>query len=111
MTKVLVSPGFGAGWSTWASKKKKEIAEYQPIIEFIENGGDVSELENTMARSFKLDEVSLDHPLVTQMKEDLGLDYFYTGGAADLEIQEVDGPYRIDEYDGYESVTTTASFW
>lgn len=40
VTKILVSTGYGAGWSTWApDDKRKEIAEYQPVINFIEAGG------------------------------------------------------------------------
>ena len=79
--KVLVSPGFGAGWSTW-SEKPKEVAEYRPIIEYIEAGGDPQLLTK-------------DNELVKQMVEDLELSFFFCGGAHDLCVQEVYGPYRI----------------
>ena len=102
MSVILVSPGFGAGWSTWAgSDKKKEIAEYQPIINFIQEGGNPADLERG----------GEDHPLIQQMIKDLDLGSFYTGGASDLELQYVDGPYCIEEYDGSESVRTEADFW
>lgn len=103
MTKILVSTGFGAGWSTWApDDKRKEIAEYQPIINFIEAGGNPRDLDQRGGPN---------HDLIIQMMVDLGLDRFYTGGADDLEVVEVDGPYLISEYDGWESVITARGFW
>lgn len=103
MTKILVSSGYGAGWSTWASDKRKEIAEYQPIIDFIEAGGDPGALY--------AEQNELIHPLIAQMKAELGLGYFYAGGADGLEVEEVEGPYFISEYDGWESVVTAEDFW
>ena len=97
MKKVLVSYGFGAGWATWSDKPQK-VAEYGPIIKFLERGGNPNALDD-------------EHPLVKQMMEDLGLDSFYTGGAEGLEIETVDGPYRIDEYDGAERLTTVEDLW
>ena len=96
-TKILVSPGCGAGWSTW-NDKKKQVAEYLPIIEFIESGGDPSELD-------------AEHELIKTMKIELDLESFYCGGAKNLEIQHVDGPYLINEYDGNEYVQTSSDFW
>ena len=98
MTKVLVSHGYGAGWSTW-SNNNKAVAEYAPIIEFLENGGDRNALS------------AKDHPLIKQMKIDIDDEYFHTGGAEGLVVEEVDGPYRIDEYDGMETLITAADFW
>ena len=97
MTKILVSPGFGAGWATW-NDKPKEVAEYLPIIEFIEGGGDPKLLNES-------------HDLIVKMKQDLELSSFYCGGASDLVVQSVAGPYRINEYDGSESVQTSVDFW
>lgn len=103
MTKILVSTGYGAGWSTWApDDKRKEIAEYQPIIDFIEAGGNPRDLDQRGGPN---------HDLIIQMMVDLGLDRFYTGGADGLEVVEVDGPYLISEYDGWESVITARGFW
>lgn len=102
MTKILLSEGFGAGWSTWevCSDRQKEVAEYQPIIEFLEAGGDSCELIGTNDEK---------HPLVRKMMADLDLDYFYTGGADGLVVREVKGRYFIVEYDGSESVITEES--
>ena len=90
MKEILVSRGFGAGWSTWAFEKEKEIAEYRPIIDFLESGGKVT------------DEKFVD--LVAQMKTDLDLNYFYTGGADGLYVATVDDEYAIEEYHGSESI-------
>ena len=100
MTKILVSKGWGAGWSTWNdSDKRKEMAEYQPIIDFIEAGNDPALLKE-------------DHPLVQQMITDLDIKGgIYDGGASNLCVEEVSGPYRIDEYDGNEYVTTYNDLW
>lgn len=38
--KILYSPGYGAGWTTWHSGTKEEkqfMFEYQPFIDAIEN--------------------------------------------------------------------------
>jgi len=100
--RILISPGFGAGWASWAdSDKAKAVAEYQPIIDYIDNGGDPS----------KLNLPNGHHPLVTQMMEDLKLTYFYAGGASDLEVRETSEPYKIDEYDGSEYLVTVEDLW
>jgi hypothetical protein len=93
MRKILYSPGFGAGWSSWISAPPKFVCEYQPIIDAIERGEDLSP----------------SHPAVVQFadecKERYGTDP-YLGGLEDLRIHAVDDGVmvRIDEYDGSESV-------
>lgn len=93
--KVLVSPGFGGGWSSWCgdSKVAQFVAEYEPIIEFLENGG------NKKDKAFKL--------LLEELEEKLEKTFgkgFYLGGADQLEVRTVNGPYRITDYDGSESL-------
>jgi hypothetical protein len=94
--KILVSPGFGAGWSSWCYGPKEAaqfVAEYQPIIEFLENGGTNKDKEFQR----------LVEELETIVDKKFGVN-FYTGGSRDLVVKEVDGPYMIEEYDGSESV-------
>ena len=87
--KVLISPGFGAGWSTW---NIPEIAVDPRVIEAFERGVDEEEM--------------------LQLCIDLG----YTGGFEGTtpymggfdQLRVVDIPvgtiFRIAEYDGYESI-------
>lgn len=112
MRKVLYSPGFGAGWTTW-NESNKEVAkymlEYQPIIEFIDAGG-----------SFSRDDLGgygateADHPLLKQLqaecREKFGATYICLLGAPDLVVAEVSGRVRIEEYDGSESLEEEGSF-
>ena len=93
MRKILYSPGFGAGWSTWMDVPTKFSCEYAPIISAIERGEKLNE----------------DHPAVIQFVADckeLYKENAYLGGIGDLRIFNVpEGEvYRIEEYDGAESV-------
>jgi hypothetical protein len=97
--KVLYSPGYGAGWVSWASGSKEFkqwMLTYQPIIDFLEAGGDGSDLENH------------EHPITKQFlkeaKERFGEKSVYMGGADDLQVAEVEGEVYIEEYDGFESL-------
>lgn len=47
-------------------------------------------------------------PILVQVVEELGDKA--NGSHAKLAIEEVSGPYRIDEYDGYETVETPNSY-
>jgi hypothetical protein len=80
---VLVSPGFGAGWSTWNSDS--ELLFDPTIVEMIEDG--------------------TNSETITQYCEAKYPDGYY-GGAGDLKVQwlPVGTAFRIHEYDGSESV-------
>jgi hypothetical protein len=87
---VLVSPGFGAGWSTWASSEFENWARFSPAVVAWVEGGKTGDIEELVAA-------------------ELGADsYFYVGGALDLEIEwsPVGTPFIINEYDGSESLQT-----
>jgi hypothetical protein len=79
---VLVSPGFGAGWYTWHSID--ELVYDPSIVEWVEK-------------------VELD-----KIQAYVGLKYpdAYCGGLEDLEVNwvPVGARFRIDEYDGAESL-------
>jgi hypothetical protein len=91
--KILYSPGFGAGWSSWNSGEvAKFMLTYQPIIDHIETGkGPVPE--------------SLLEQLQADCKEKFGAEYVCVLGAEQLAVWTGHGPVKIDEYDGHESVT------
>jgi hypothetical protein len=53
-------------------------------------------------------EISRHDPILVQVVEELGGKA--NGDCAKLAIAEISGPYRIDEYDGFESVETPDSY-
>jgi hypothetical protein len=81
---VLVSRGFGAGWSTWAHYPLTEQVLYDPVVVAWVEGG-------------KVGPVPVGH---------YGDSYLYTGGAEDLEVVWIPiGTYfKVNEYDGSESL-------
>ena len=91
--EVLYSPGYGGGWS---SNEEGEIAKlmltYQPIIDAINNG----------------QEITRTHPLVKELKKEcrdrFGKEPYVGMGVKQLRLATVDGLIRIDEYDGYETI-------
>lgn len=84
---VLISPGFGAGWSSWEST-------HQDALLFD------SRLVDAVLQKMPVDEF-------VAYCERLGYDH-YMGGAADLEVVWLDPGTRfmVDEYDGSESIRT-----
>jgi len=86
---VLVSPGYGAGWSTWAyagDEDNRDFMLFDPtLVAMVERGDSVEAIESY---------VKSKHPNT------------YCGGADDLTIEwlPVGTAFRIHEYDGSESV-------
>lgn len=85
---VLVSPGFGAGWYSW-NTKHQELLFNPKLVEIVEQ-----------KRTNEIDE--------DWVKENLGIEHVYCGGANDLEIRwlPIGTAFEIDEYDGSESLRT-----
>ena len=81
--KVLISPGFGAGWSTW---NQRELAIDARIIKKFEEGTTWEEL--------------------CDFCQKLGYDEPYMGGFDTLTIVEVPPGiiFRVTEYDGSEGI-------
>ena len=86
---VLVSPGFGAGWSTWSYVGEENYRNFMlfdsTLVTMVEREDSVEAIESY---------VTAIHP------------HTYCGGASDLTIQwlPVGTAFRIHEYDGSESV-------
>lgn len=80
---VAVSPGYGAGWYTWNDRNEQFLFD-PAIIAAIE-------AEDWMAAEVRAKEIEPDACTV---------------GARDLEIAwlDVGAQFRIDEFDGYESL-------
>ena len=86
---VIVSPGFGAGWSTWSYRGEEDYRDFMlfdpTLVDMIERSESAETIETY---------VTFVHPGT------------YCGGADDLTIQwlPVGTAFRIHEYDGSESV-------
>lgn len=106
MRKILYSPGFGAGWTTWNSSKPevaKYMLEYKPIIDFLEKGN-----KFTNEDCCDYDNDGKIHPLLKQLQkeceEKFDESYICVLGADQLRVAEVSGLVRIKDYDGSESI-------
>ena len=86
--KVLISPGYGAGWSTWSDPR---IAFDERIIRAFECGISEEDMK-TLCVECGYDDAWGNPP--------------YMGGFKNLMVVEVPSGtmFRIHEYDGYESV-------
>lgn len=96
MTKILISPGFGAGWSSWhndCAEAEKFMLTYQPFIDIIESKGTITEADK---EKFNED-----------YEAKFGDNIPYMGGVYQLIVYEVNGPFKIEEYDGSERVVET----
>lgn len=82
---VLYSPGYGAGWSTWANEDIRKGVLFDP--------GAVDLVEQEKWEELEV-YITLKYP------------GFYTGGLRDLQIEWVpEGTqFIVDEYDGNESI-------
>jgi hypothetical protein len=85
---VLISPCFGAGWYSW-NREHQELLFNPKLVELVEQG--------------KTNQIDEDW-----VKENLGIENVYCGGADDLKIHwlPIGTVFQVDEYDGAESITT-----
>jgi hypothetical protein len=88
---VLYSRGYGAGWYTWNSDVTQCLFSPE-IVALVEQGNKDEITDELCCKLF-------------------GVDYFYAGGSDGLTIEWLpEGTaFRIDEYDGAESIETLDS--
>lgn len=81
---VLISPGFGAGWSTWNNDYAEELCFDTDIVEAV-LAEDYGKAESVASLKYE------------------GI---YTGGCKDLEVMwlEKGSQFEVEEYDGSESL-------
>lgn len=85
--KVLLSPGYGAGWSIWNSGDvAKYMRTYEPIIKAIESGRKLSSEDNEVQQ------------LIKDCKEKFDEDYVCILGLDQLKVVNITPPFKIDEY-------------
>ena len=85
---VLISPGYGAGWSTWG---RQELAYDKRVVEFwFEHHNENPNKINGVKELFK----------------SWGYGYVYFGGWCQIELAwvPVGSIIRINEYDGFEEL-------
>ena len=86
---ILISPGYGAGWSTW---ERKELAYDKRIVEKFLEGATATEMQDFIVS--------------------LGYEEPYTGGYEQLQVVyvPVGTKFIIEEYDGSEYLKTVNDF-
>jgi hypothetical protein len=103
---VLVSPGFGAGWSTWNSSYPELL--FDPVVV------DLVEKDTGNKKRARYERQGLSEKTIKKIEahiaEKYPEQYVYCGGAEDLTIVWMDEgtKFYVDEYDGSESIRTTA---
>lgn len=106
---VLVSPGFGAGWSTWDNEYGVKLATDKRIVQYII---DHQEDKRKWDASWQYYRISnSDGDGANEFKKfltDIGYnaDSIYLGGVRNIEVKKVNvhDRWRISEYDGWESL-------
>ena len=104
---VLVSPGYGVGWSTWNSGQPQSIAFDKRIVKYI-----IEHQKNKAKWESDWQETGMFEPSEGEKKfkeflRKLGYDVsnMYFGGVAQIEVNKVssNSKWRITEYDGWET--------
>jgi len=82
---VLVSPGYGGGWSTWNSEHREILCMDAEIVQAVLDG---------------------DIPKAVGIAEQKCGGRVFSGGAEDLEVRWVEKgkSFEIDEHDGFENL-------
>lgn len=86
---VVISAGFGAGWGSWNDDVQDVLMFHPKIVGMVEEDKQIEITEEWL-------------------KEELGLEGVYTGGRDGLYIKWLSEgtKFRLDEYDGAESIIT-----
>ena len=104
---VLVSVGFGAGWSTQAWNSKKELYYDKRVVEYwLKHKDDKDFLD--------LDSFN-DNPIkenAQKLFESWGYNDVYFGGFEDIVLRwvPIGTKFIVDEYDGAEAIQTIDDF-
>jgi hypothetical protein len=119
MRKILYSPGYGAGWTSWEYDQElaKFMIDYPAIVEYVENGGEFEDKylhiwesggEINQEKVRKLPECL--QKFINECQEKFNK-VPYLSGLRDIEVKTVYGPVRITDYDGSESVEEGGGEW
>lgn len=104
---ILVSPGYGAGWSTWGNE---QLAYDKRIVEFWLSHKDDEKFMQEVEESGRLSRGESEaHKEAANFFKSIGYDECpYMGGFDQIVLKYVPRgtPWRISEYDGFESLET-----
>jgi len=100
---ILVSPGYGAGWSTW---NEANLACDKRVVEFYFQHKDDKKFLNKLDNSDSKEAKNAEN-----LFKSWGYENVYFGGFSDVEVHwlPVGTKYNITEYDGYETLETVDS--
>lgn len=102
---VLISPGFGAGWSTWEGN---ELAWRREVVEFfLAHKDDEQWMQTVEYYASDWREQSAANREVSEFFKSMGYDDCpYMGGFNQIKLEWVPlgVPWRIEEYDGSENL-------
>ena len=90
---ILYSPDYGAGWSTWGSKENKEAMVFcKELCEAVDKGLPLQQIKVIAHARFPEE---------------------YLGGLDDIKLvfMKPGTRFRIDEYDGSESIITKDEYY
>ena len=108
--EVLYSPGFGAGWATWNTEYGKALAEDEQLVALVRADQHRGQCPSLYGPPHECSQAFLDRAVAIARSAGAPDDWApYCGGVRRLQIEVVDGPYRIDEYDGSESVVQASA--
>lgn len=104
---VSISPGFGAGWSTW-NGKEYELFTFpdEKLVSLIEYKCESITQNQLLERSRDIEQYVCE-VLGANSDGDIGeSEYVYLGGSSDLIVEwvPVGTKFRISEYDGSETL-------
>jgi hypothetical protein len=104
--RILISPAYGAGWSTWMDSREAAMfaLNYQPLIDALTDGVDIGYDAAGGLDKRAIPGSPLDR-FVKEYEQKFG-HAPYVGGARDLEVAEVNELFRVNEYDGSETIET-----
>lgn len=90
---VVIAPSFGAGWSSWNSELKETLVFHPAIVQMVLDG--------------RREEIDEDW-LVTHFGEEFQYGCYGANDNLTIEWIPVGTKFCITEYDGAESIMTTA---
>lgn len=89
---ILVSSGYGAGWSTWAREYADDLLFEPTVVDMLMDNMPADAIIEYVEKTYK---------------------NVYTGGVEGLYVEwlPVGTKFRIDEYDGHESIITEENLY